>query len=136
LPRQSPKILVVGWSNDKSSDPVDAMEPFTANGSGERLYDIVCCTKSIPVEKYLKAFDFVNVAQTGAEKVKEMMQGRTSVVLGTEAWYALKLRRASFWVDCRDGAWLVPHPSGKNRIYNASQAREKTGKLLRRLAGL
>jgi hypothetical protein len=126
------KLLVIGWRNEKSGDPVDAMEPHTRNGSGERLWKMVQKVKKIDKKAYQRKIEFVNVDQAGSDKVRKMMEGRTAVVLGIQAWRALKMRRASFWVDCIDGAWLVPHPSGRDTAYNAAEAQMETGKLIAR----
>jgi hypothetical protein len=130
-----PRLLVIGFRNEKSSDPSDAMEPWTPNGAGERLWKMVNRARSrkITKEAYQSRIEFVNVEPMGTDKVKAMMKGRCCVVLGIQAWRLLKMKRASFWYDCVDGAWLVPHPSGRDTIYNEVEAQTKTGKLITEL---
>ena len=128
------KLLIVGFENTKSSDARDAMEPYTPNGAGERLYHMVNAVKKISKEEYCRRIDFVNVAGSGGigiDAVKEMMKkSKETVVIGLDAWYAMKLYRVTGFWDKRDGAYLVPHTSGKNYLYNLEEACRKTGHLI------
>ena len=129
------KPLIIGFENTKSNDKADAMEPYTPNGAGERLYHMVNAVKKISKEEYCKRLEFINIAGRGGvgpEVAHNRMKDRISVVIGLDAWYALKMRRASFW-DARDGAYLVPHTSGKNYLYNLEEACRKTGHLIWKL---
>jgi hypothetical protein len=131
------KLLVVGLENNKSDDPAYAMEPYTPNGAGERLWRMVNDVKSISREEYFRKIDFVNVKNAGPAAVRAMMKGRRVVVCGHLTWAILGLPRSSFWIDhVRAEAWLVPHPSGLTREYNQTENRLKTGRLIARLARL
>lgn len=131
------KLLIIGFENEKSDDKRDAMEPYTPNGSGDRLYQMVNAVKKISKEDYCKKIDFINVAGAGGmglEAAKEMMKkSKDTVVVGLDAWYAMKMYRVTAFWDKRDGAYLVPHTSGKNYLYNLEEACRKTGHLIWRL---
>jgi hypothetical protein len=127
------KPLIIGFKNELSEDPADAMEPWTPNGAGERLYMMVNSCKRMSKNTFMEKVEFVNAAQLGEKATRRLMRDRPSIVLGLDAWNLLKLKRASFWIDCRSGAWLVPHPSGRNMIYNSVEARKATGRLILRM---
>jgi hypothetical protein len=130
------KLLIIGFENTKSDDKRDAMEPYTPNGAGERLYHMVNAVKKISKAEYCKRLEFINVAGAGGvglEAARQLMKDRNSVVVGLDAWNALKMYRVTAFWDARDGAYLVPHTSGKNYLYNLEEACRKTGHLIWRL---
>jgi hypothetical protein len=124
--------------NEISDDPDDALEPYTPNGSGERLYKMV--NEQVPITKheYCKRINFVNLMGTGGRSsavVKKFIaESRATVVCGLEPWKLLELPKTHFWVENANRTYLVPHPSGKNQVYNSDVARRRTGQLIVRLA--
>jgi hypothetical protein len=135
MPPPDSRLIIVGWDNEKSWQLEDALEPYTPNGAGERLYKMV--NSVVPIDKatYMFRIDCVNVRRIGVGRVRELMCGRPAVVLGVETWYTLFRGRGRFWITCKEGAYVVPHPSGRNRIYNSEASRLRTGRLVARLAG-
>jgi hypothetical protein len=94
--------------------------------------------------EFLAAFRRKNVLDGGEWDRVEAARAATRmklrgdvVVLGKSAWRALGLPRSPFFSEIVTGAatfHLVPHPSGRCRVYNALATRRATGRLLRRLA--
>ena len=124
--------MLVGWNNPLTSDPAMALEPHTPNGAGERLWRMVNDECTISRDEYSRSIDFRNVL--GHSDLLEEMKGRTVVVLGTAAWQALGLKRQEMYTSL--GNWhLVPHPSGRNLMYNVKLNKIRTGRLIARLAG-
>jgi hypothetical protein len=60
------------------------------------------------------------------------------VALGNEVWTALGLPRAKWFGSAvtaeRTKYWRVPHPSGRNLMYNDAKNRELLRELMYRLA--
>jgi hypothetical protein len=135
MPPRNRKLIIVGWNNEKSWLPEDDLEPYTKNGAGERLYAMVNDVTQLTKEEYMKRVELINFRRVGPGETKERICRRPAVILGVETWYSLRYPQAAMWTSSR-GAWLVPHPSGKNRIYNSEVARLNTGRLIARLAGL
>jgi hypothetical protein len=131
-------VLLVGLRNEISKDPEDALEPYTPNGSGERLYNMLAEQVPITKHEYCRRFTFVNLLGTGGKSptlVKRLAaESKAAVVLGLEAWRILELPKSHFWVENDVRTYLIPHPSGKNQVYNSEIARRRTGLLLARLA--
>ena len=126
------KALIIGLVNDKSDDPGDAMEPFTPNGSGERLWRAVNLVTKASRKEYVARFDFVNV--TGNLTIHSMMKNRNVIVLGREAWKMLGLPFTE-WFGNVNSVYLIPHPSGKSHAFNDENVRIRVGKLLSKLGG-
>jgi hypothetical protein len=131
-------VLIVGLRNEISKDPDDALEPYTPNGSGERLYEMV--REQVPITKheYCNRFIFVNLLGTGGKSptlVKRLTaESKATVVCGLDAWRLLEMPKSHFWIENDIRTYLIPHPSGKNQVYNSDIARRRTGLLLARLA--
>ena len=131
-------LLIVGHRNDISSDPDDAMEPYTPRGAGERLYKMVALGRPrITKELYLDMIAFANAEPAPASTSSLIYTYQSTVVLGRAAWVLLRLpSHPVYWKEMLPGVWLVPHPSGKNQVYNHMSAIVKTGDLIARLSGL
>ena len=144
------KPVIIGMHNAKSDDPKDAMEPDTFNGAGERLWrmisDVCGCTK----QDYLTRFELMNVlnqkewvvadAKIAAGMLRFRLGKRHCFVLGKEAWAALNLPGNVGWFKTErsyTGAkyTLLPHPSGKNLMYNDAKIRVKVGQMLTKAGG-
>ena len=57
------------------------------------------------------------------------------VLCGWRVASAFEVRASNYWepvvMDCRQTAVVIPHPSGKNRVYNNPSARDQTGLWMR-----
>jgi hypothetical protein len=124
-----PRLLVVGLKSSLSVDPDDALEPFTPNGAGERLWRMVSDVVPVTKEDYFFKIDFTNVSH-GASRVLKHIGKRPVVVLGREAWNVLGLERSAPFFSRRCGVYLIPHPSGRTRLYNSPKTRARAGKLI------
>lgn len=133
--------------NPLSGDPDDALEPWTPNGTGERLWRMVNYASPISRDDYARQFFRINLvvdsrkysswrARARAAEIRLRIGASPAVVLGRETWRALGLPADAEWFSsCRN--WhLVPHPSGKNLSYNELANRVKTGRLVAALGGL
>jgi hypothetical protein len=125
------KPLLLGLrANDGSS----ALGLDGRGGSaGRRLWQLSGMSR----EEYLAAFDRANVASTnlygenGASCPN--LDDRKVAVLGREAWRLLGLPRTDFF-DTEGRFVLLPHPSGRNRLYNSARVRAQARKMLRQMA--
>jgi len=130
------KPLIVGLVNEKSWKPLDALEPYTPNGAGERLWQMLYDVTGATKEEYLDRFDRANVFESKTRSwrdvsslVRTMMEDREVVVLGRHAWMLLGLNKCA-WFDKTGKCWLIPHPSGRCRMYNTSSNRDRAGRIL------
>jgi len=131
------RLLIVGLRSEVSDDPRLALEPYTPNGTGERLWKMVNDVTKVSKDRYFMGIDFINVEQAPSlEEVKEMAATRSTIVLGRSAWRALGFPRGAEFYSRHGSAHLVPHPSGRTRNYNSRRHRLRTGRLVARLACL
>jgi hypothetical protein len=110
------------------------------NGAGDRLLRISGLTR----EEYLKKFRRRNILPAGrwsasrarlrGYRLQRRLRGRV-IVLGKDTWRALWLPRVEFFGRVINGDEcvfiLIPHPSGRNLIYNDLDVRLKARKILR-----
>jgi len=144
------KPVIIGMHNAKSSDPADAMEPYTVNGAGERLWTMVNAVCGCSREKYSAQFELMNIleakewsakdANLSAGLVRFKLSGRICFVLGRETWEALKLPKLAKWFSTERSYTgtkyiLLPHPSGRNVMYNDAKMRNKAGTMLAKAGG-
>jgi hypothetical protein len=144
------KCVIIGMNNAKSDDPADAMEPYTCNGAGERLWQMVHLACGCTKEEYAYRFEMMNVldqrewnansAAIAAGLIRFRLSGRQCFVLGKDAWEALGFSSKSAWFATErsyTGAryTLLPHPSGKNLMYNDAKIVARTGRLLAQAGG-
>jgi hypothetical protein len=149
------KAVIVGIFNPKSQDPKDAMEPFTKNGSGERLWKMLCEVHRITREEYRETFLGLNVVDRDPKEVDwsdlgylsrrrkriyDVVGSRSTAVLGITAWSALQVEdspiRKVDWFGRKNNWWLFPHPSGLCRVYNDPAMRRRAGETLAKIGGL
>lgn len=130
------KPVLLGM-NSKTGEAL-ALLPNT--GAGARLFEMSGMSK----KAYIEAFERINLlddpvwdpgmGKYSARKMRERMKGRKIIVLGTQAWTALGLPKANWFekkIDVDDTEWyLIPHPSGKNLLYNKPAIRAKTTALI------
>ena len=129
--RRTDGLLIVGLKNPLDSSPEAALEPFTPNGAGERLWKMVDAVRPIEKVAYFDKIDFVNIA-SNVDRVKKMvlMDRRRAVVLGREAWSLLGLESKVNFFTRRGSAYLIPHPSGRTLSYNSAKTRRRAGMLI------
>ena len=129
--RRTDRLLIVGLKNPLDSSPEAALEPFTPNGAGERLWKMVDAIKPMEKDSYFDKIDFVNVTRDVA-RVKAMIivDKRRAVVLGREAWALLGFEPKVNFFTRRGSAYLIPHPSGRTLSYNSAKTRRRAGMLI------
>ena len=138
--------LIVGEHNPVSADPRHALYPEPAGCAGHRL-----CVKVMGLRPrtYLRVFERTNLlsaaawrtgeARVAAERITaDCAEGRVIVLLGVRVAAAFGLppyqRRAQsvlLVAEPRVVVVALPHPSGRNRIWNAPGAVETARALLR-----
>jgi hypothetical protein len=106
-------------------------------GSADRLREML----EMSVEEYDRAFTRANVLEQGpwrpraarqsGAKLKKQVKGHHALVLGRDAWQALGLPSLVMYFETWENFTLVPHPSGKNLIYNVEAMRDKLRKVVR-----
>lgn len=160
---KSPPVLV-GMNNPYSDDPKFDLYPAPNHSAGGRLFSILfdaatryprarVLGQRVAIERdlfltrnsYRTAFDRVNVlharkwsvglARVAAADLKQVLRGRTVVVVGVKTLEVLGLARPSDWcVWSDDTLWatyaLIPHPSGLCREYNDPVLYRRVGDLL------
>lgn len=142
------RACIVGLHNRVSNRDEDALEPYTPNGSGERLWKMINAVCGCTKEQYLEAFSLLNLrvgtpplVQLMAKEVREIVGSQPAAVLGAEAWMLLglekdKTMRRTDWFENRDNWYLLPHPSGLCRVYNSKEMKLRAGELLCDIGGL
>jgi hypothetical protein len=132
------KILLVGELNPYGADPEYALYPLPAHASGNRLKEILGLT----LREYLKEHDRVNLctgswsakaAKLRAFELLEVREPGTGLVLcGSKVAYAFnQTYPGGFLHRTARGLFVlvIPHPSGRNRVWNdpaaAADVRER-----------
>jgi hypothetical protein len=130
------KPLLIGELNPYGADPGFALYPLPEHASGGRLARILGLSRG----EYLRRFDRVNLctgkwsmraARTAAAQLHHGEKG-DKVLLGAKVCKAFKLPytpfSAMYDVNTQQRYYILPHPSGLNRIWNepgsAARARE------------
>lgn len=144
--------LIVGLHNPLSPHPADALVPYPSGCAGWRLWmmmrDVV---PRFSRDTYLHGFDRRNLwrgrelpsgkGSTAAYRsegdlVLSACHGRTDVVLlGARVWDSVAMCLAPSWFECKEVLpgirfWRIPHPSGRNFIYQSMANRRRAGLLL------
>ena len=129
------KPVLLGMNNPhRAGDPLSPDET-----TGLRLRELSGLTR----DDYIAAFDRMNLiesrkwsaiaARYDAARIRRDLVGRRVIVLGIDVWQAIGLPSAPWFVTCdRYGAsWsLIPHPSGRNPIYNNKEFCTETRRFL------
>ena len=117
------KVLLVGESNPYGSDPRFALYPKPAGCAGARL----CAILGVTDREYLQAFDRCNLTTLAwslpsARRAAGRLTAKYRVLLGGRVAAAHGVEFIPFArVDGRGArrGWLVlPHPSGRSRLWN------------------
>jgi hypothetical protein len=135
----------MGMVNERSLRDSDALEPYTPNGAGERLYKIVNEHHPISKERYAAAFWFVNIikgerwswleAIRQSAEARKKIERRRVVILGKQVWEALEMPPV-LWFQSHENMTLIPHPSGRNLVYNSPEIRARAAMVMIRVGGL
>jgi len=130
------KPLLVGESNPYSSDDEDALLPWPRGATGDRLRRILALSD----KEYLATFDRANLLPTprwsktrAAVKVSQLHHVKR-VLLGARVASAHGLPYVPFHEFFREGYRLLvlPHPSGRCRIWNDRSAAGKARAAVRK----
>lgn len=127
--------VLLGMNNPSALHPGEALSPLPKNSTGRRLWQM----SGMTLAAFQAAFERRNLlgrrrwsedaAREAGERAKADLGGRLVLVLGRQTWEALGLPASAAWFSCwrvgRGVFFLVPHPSGRCRVYNdRSQRRE------------
>lgn len=134
------KILLVGELNPYGADPEFALYPLPEHASGARLKALL----NLSLGDYLKKHDRVNLcsgmwdSRAAAEHAQRLHAGRLDgtgiVLLGAKVAQAFRSAAAypdstfaPFALEQHQTIWYLslPHPSGRNRVWNNPQAAVK-----------
>jgi hypothetical protein len=115
------------------SDPGFQGPALTPTGKRTSSADRLRVMLGMSVEEFLRAFpDRENALDhKNGRLLSQKVSGRVAV-FGTEAWRALGLPPRAFWESHhteRAAFYLLPHPSGRCRLYNASANRARLRRL-------
>jgi hypothetical protein len=88
----------------------------------------------LTVDEFLARFpNRTNVLnQARGARLRPQLEGSV-YVFGAEAWRCLHLPRVEFWGEYRTryaSFCLLPHPSGRNHVYNDDEARRRLCRIL------
>jgi hypothetical protein len=141
-----PRPLIVGMNNPLSLDPWYALYPLPEGCAGHRLYSMLAeVLPTVTMRDYVRRFERVNLvsgpwdataARSRAEELRPSLAGRHVILLGQEVAKAFGIDPHYSWVcDEEDDAtfYLLPHPSGRNLLYNDPGRRAHAGKILANL---
>lgn len=134
-----PRPLLVGEVNPHGVDPRMALFPLPKSGAGGRL----CRILGLTVTEYIREFDRVNLclgewdeeyAEVHAKVLHEELTdtNRVAVLLGNKVMTAFLGRNGQepFSSYRMNGYTVVvlPHPSGRCRVWNERSSKEKARK--------
>lgn len=143
----SPRPLLVGEANPHSTEPRHALFPLPPGCAGGRLCHQVM---RLPVAEYVRRFDRANLchptwrsvaARKAARRVVDearLAGGRDVVLLGSRVARAFGVDPTPFRVVESDGGVrfvVLPHPSGRCRVWNEPGSFARARRLLKK-AGL
>ncbi len=150
------KPLLVGLHNPLSTHPRAALLPFPSGSTGWRLWMMMRDVDvTISRQVFMEGFDRRDLwrapdlptgpKSTAAYRAEgrillDACRARADVVLlGARVWSAVADCRTPDWFECKEVLlgvrfWRIPHPSGRNVIYNSLTNRRRVGQLLLDLA--
>jgi len=137
-----PTLIGMAHGNGGRGSALMPGERGSGTGSADRLLGISGMTR----DEYLANFRRLNLlpfghwcpikARVRGLRIQRSLRG-TVIVLGKETWRALGLPRVNFFERVQTELAefvLLPHPSGRNLIYNYPRNRERARRILRRAA--
>jgi hypothetical protein len=132
-------------NNPVSLDPRYALYPLPVGCAGNRLYEMLReVLPSATMGGYARRFERINLvsgpwdaaaARVRAAELRPTLVGRHVVLLGLQVARAFEVDPRCTTCNEDDDAifYLLPHPSGRNLLYNDPGRRRATGELLARL---
>lgn len=128
------RVLLVGESNPYGADPRFALYPEPPGCAGARL----CAILGMTDREYLRTFDRWNLCtlvwsnRSGRQAALRLTAG-SRVLLGARVAAAHGVPFAPFTMQgpcgpgvCACGRWLIlPHPSGRSRLWDAPGAADR-----------
>jgi hypothetical protein len=152
VPDDASRPLIVGMNNPLSLDPKYALYPTPKGCAGHRLYEMLRAVESsVTMSGYARRFERVNLvvgpwsassAKIRAHEMIPALVGRRVVLLGREVAKSFGFSdKCDFSVGGNlglhgcDGSvfYVLPHPSGRNPLYNDPEVRRAAGEVLARL---
>jgi hypothetical protein len=132
-------MIVVGMNDPTFDETTLALHPSFVNSSGRRLWQMA----NVPIEDWLLLVTRRNVlfakewsrkqALAAGIKLRKKLDlcPDTVIVLGRETWKSLRLYPLIRWFEYEDKYVLLPHPSGRCRLYNDDVFVRAAGRVLR-----
>jgi hypothetical protein len=132
-------------NNPVSLDPKYALYPLPVGCAGYRLYEMLReADPSVRMHDYVHRFERINLvsgpwdvgrARSRAEELRPSLAGVHVVLLGRPVAWAFEVDPRCSVCNFDDDAifHLLPHPSGRNLLYNDPGRRRAAGELLARL---
>ncbi|HXU01296.1 MAG TPA: hypothetical protein VN903_09905 [Polyangia bacterium] len=128
---------IIGMNNPtRAGDP---LSPMADRNAGHRLWRM----SGMALADYEATFERINLlpsrrwlpwqARAAGRKLRRQLAGRSVVVLGRGVWQALGLDDVAWFASTTIGGTtftLLPHPSGRNLIYNDAANREEVRRCL------
>lgn len=135
----APRVLLVGESNPYGADPYFALYPEPPGCAGARL----CAILGMTDREYLHTFDRCNLTTLvwslpSARQAATRLTAEYRVLLGARVAAAHGLTFEPF-CNVQDDGWrgvILPHPSGRSRLWNEPGAAARARKLVLELVGL
>jgi len=136
----SERVLLVGEMNPISFDPRYALYPLPENCTGGRL----CKILGLSAREYLRTFDRVNLVRRGAGKKwqattmrmsADLLKHRRRILLGARVCTAHRVPFRpfrTFRINETVTVLVLPHPSGRNRIWNDPASAVRTRRAVAR----
>ena len=151
--------LVVGMNNPRSLAPEHALYPWPPGCAGHRLWQMLHDACGATMAQYRDAFERRNLvagpwsaaaARASASSMIPGLAGRSVVLLGEEVRRAFGVVPRLSWSRDLLSGWdwspepgaveparfyVLPHPSGRNLLYNDGAVRREAGAVLAHLFG-
>jgi hypothetical protein len=137
-------LVIFGERPGPNTDPMRPLFPHTTTGAAARLIRMM----GVSVSEYLRFTQRYNTFHDGHREMSSLEEARRRVAalhfkhldlnpdthflyLGKTAVSAAPLEfRDLQFLQGRDNVWLIPHPSGCNRIYNDAGSLDRVSLLL------
>lgn len=130
-----PRPILVGESNPHSDRESNALYVLPPNAAGARLVKILGLTK----ERYLEVFDRTNLCARGwdldeaRDRACTLLQlDKPLILLGSKVCSAFRVEFAPFTFSSRTHMAILPHPSGRSRIWNDPRSYQHARDTLRK----
>lgn len=152
--------IIVGMNNPRSLAPEHVLYPWPPGCAGHRLWQMFYDACGATMSQYRDAFERRNlmvgpwlaqVARVAASSMLPGLAGRDVVLLGEEVRRAFGVVPRLPWPRDLQSSWdwspapgeveptrfyVLPHPSGRNLLYNDPAVRREVGTVLAHLRAL